>query len=354
MSDTATHLAYLGTYTDGDSEGVYRYRVDASTGEMDRLGATEAGENPTFLAVHPSGDYLYAVNEAGDGGAVAFEVDRETGDLERLNERPTGDAGPCHCSVDAAGEYLLVAHYGGGSVSMLPVGADGALGDPTDVVEHEGSSVGDRQTEPHPHSINPGPDDRFAYVPDLGTDEVVAYELDREADALERVGATEVHDGAGPRHLDFHPAGRYAYLINELDSTLTALERDPETGALEAVETVETLPPEFDGESYTADVHVHPSGSFVYGSNRGHDSIVAFECDAGTGRLSLVGHESTRGEWPRNFALDPSGDHLFAENRDTDDVVAFDVDGATGELSATGDVEAVPSPVCMQFLADRD
>ncbi|WP_225333824.1 lactonase family protein [Halomicrobium urmianum] len=349
---TDDRIAFVGTYTDGDSEGVYTVRVDAE-GRIERLGATDAGENPSFLALHPNRDYLYAVNEVDEGAVTAMEIG-EDGDLTSLNQIVTGGgADPCHCTADATGQYLLAAHYTGGAVAMLPIEDDGAVGEPTAVVEHEGESVHpERQNGPHPHSIQPGPDNEYAYAPDLGTDRVYVYELDLESGDLVPADqpSVELPDGAGPRHLDFHPNGRHAYLINELDSTITTLDRDPDTGALTVVDAVSTLPADYDGENITADVHVHPSGEFVYGSNRGHDSVAAFAVDEDSGELEPVDRVSTRGEWPRNFAITPDGAHLLAENADTDDVVTFAIDDETGELSATGDVTDLPSPVCLQFL----
>ncbi|MFB6173236.1 MAG: lactonase family protein [Halobacteriales archaeon] len=342
--------AFVGTYTEdeSDSEGIYGYHADPASGDLDPASVTDAGENPSFLAFGPDGEYLYAVNQVMEGGLVAFEV-TPAGDLDRLNRQPTEDQRPCHVALDATGTVALVAHYTGGSVAALPVEADGRLAPASDVIEHEhASGVTDRQTEPHPHSINPGPENRFAYVPDLGADRVYVYGLD-PAGTLDPADPPffETHAGAGPRHMDFHPNGRWAYVINELDSTLTAVERDPETGALSEIGTVGTLPPEFEGENTTAEVQVHPSGEYVYGSNRGHDSIAVFAIDD-EGRPERIQVESTRGEWPRNFALDPEGRYLYAENRDTNDVVAFAV-GDDGRLSATGHAVDVPEPVCLVF-----
>lgn len=351
MSSPASYLAFVGTFTDGDA--VYTYRVDADTGATERLAASDAGESPSYLALHPGGTHLYAVNHVEDGTVVALEIDRETGALSRLNRRSTGGgASPCYCSVDATGSYVLIAHYRGGRVSMVPIEADGRVGDPTAVVDHHGSGPDpDRQTGPHPHSIVPGPDNRYVYVPDLGADRIVVYELDLDEGTLRPADppAVTLHGGAGPRHLEFHPDGRFAYVINELDSTLTALERDPETGALTAIDTASTLPPEFEGENLGADVHVHPSGRWVYGSNRGHDSVAIFAIED-DGRPRPVAHEPTRGAKPRVFALDPPGAHLFAANQDDDELVVFRIDGETGEPTATGHVAEVPRPTCVKFL----
>jgi 6-phosphogluconolactonase len=352
MADT--RYAFVGTYTDGDSEGVYTCNLDRDSGELERVDATAAGENPSFLAVHPNGEFLYAVNEVDDGAVTALSIDRDSGELTELNQVVTGGgADPCYCTVEATGQYLLVAHYTGGTVAMVPIEDDGTVAEPSHVVEHEGSGPNpDRQETAHPHSIRPGPENRFAYVPDLGTDEVFVYELDLEDGKLRptEFGALELPGGSGPRHLDFHPDQDRIYLLNELDSTLTVIDRDPSTGALDVRGSQPTLPATFEGDNTTADVHVHDSGKWVYASNRGHDSIAVFAIDETTGALAFVERVSTRGEWPRNFAITPPGSHLLAENEDTDDVVTFEIDEDEGTLSATGAVTEIPSPVCVQFL----
>jgi len=347
-----SNLAFVGTYTEPDEDGVFGFRVDGS-GRLHRTSAASGGADPTFLSPDPDGDHLYAANRPEGGGqVVAYAIDREAGALSRLNAAPTGGGGtPCYCSVDATDQCVLTAQYGGGTVSVLPIDDDGRVGDPTTVLEHEGSGPNaDRQSEPHPHSIRTGPENTYAYAPDLGADRVFVYDFDPRAGTLEPAdcGHADVQAGAGPRHLDFHPNDRYVYLINELDSTVVAFERDAETGALDPFATVSTLPDDYDGENATADIHVHPSGEYLYGSNRGHDSIAVFELDD-EGAPTLVETESTRGEWPRNFALDPSGAFLFAENADTDDIVTFQI-GDDGTLDPTGHVTEVPSPVCLRFV----
>lgn len=352
MAPSTDPLALVASSTDS-SENLLSYRFDSERGALEPLDAVDGGSSPSFVADHPTEDLVYLVNETSDSTAVACSVDRATGSLSVENRQPTGGAGACYCSVDATGSSLLVAHYHGGVVSVLPIRPDGLLGEPADVVEHEGTSVDpDRQDQPHPHAVVPGPDNRFVYVPDLGADRVVVYRLDREAGALRSADPPSVslHDGAGPRHLAFYPDG-HAYLINELDGTLTAFDWDAETGALEGVGTVGTLPADFEGENLCADVHVHPSGRYVYGSNRGHDSIVVGEIDRESGAVSVLDHESVRGEWPRTFALDPAGTHLFSANMHSDEIVAFDVDADTGLLSATGSVTEVASPKCVRLVS---
>ena len=338
---------YLGTYTDGDSDGIYRCTMDERTGRLTNVELAAETENPSFLAVNPRRDHLYAVNEVDDGAVTAFEIGAD-GELTFLDEQVIGPANPCYCSVDATGQYLLVAHYTGGAVSILAVEDDG-LGEAT-IHDHEGKSVHpERQTAPHPHSITPGPQNEFVYVPDLGTDEVVVYDLDLAAGTLERHESVFVHEGAGPRHLEFGPGGERGYLINELDSTLSVFEQDA-SGGLVHVDTVDTVTSDYDGDNFTADVHVHPSGEYVYGSNRGHDSIAVVDCSNGT--VGLVDTEPTRGEWPRNFALSPRGEYLFAANARSDTVSPFAVERETGSLKAAGEPVEVPHPVCILPVDD--
>ncbi len=358
-------LVYVGTYTStppyarGRAEGIYVYRLDPVTGALTPVRTIPGIVNPSFLALAPGGRYLYAANEVPEldgqpGGAVsAFVVDPATGDLAYLNRQPSHGEDPCHLSVEATGRFVLVANYTSGSVAMLPIGDDGRLGPATEVHQHAGSSVNpERQRGPHAHSITPDPTNRYALVADLGLDQVLVYRLD-----LER-GALPPHDppsaslpaGAGPRHLAFHPNAPYVYVINELDSTMTACAWDEARGTLRPLQTLSTLPPDFTGRSHCADVHVAPSGRFVYGSNRGHDSIAIFAVEEGSGKLQPLGHMPTGGRTPRNFGIDPRGRFLFAANQDTGTVVTFGIDGATGALAATGHVAEIPAPVCIVLV----
>lgn len=354
VTDPNTHHAYIGLGTEPGEDGIVTVAVDTETGAMERVAAVDGGLGPGFLAFDPPQAHLYAINKGQDGGRIlSFDIDAESRGLTRLNDASSGGAGPCHCSVDAADEYVFAANYGGGTVAMLPIADDGTVQDPSCVVQHEGSGPNEgRQSEAHPHSIRPGPDDRFAYAPDLGTDSVEIYRIDRDADELRpaEAGAATVHGGAGPRHLDFHPDGEHVYLINELDNTITTFVRDADTGGLTERSRTDTLPPDVSVESYTAEVIVHPSGRFLYGSNRGHDSIAVFDL-ADPDDPELVETTSTRGEWPRNFVLDPPGEFLFAENKNTDDVQAFRIDPDDGTLDHTGHEIAVDTPTCMRFFS---
>jgi 6-phosphogluconolactonase len=352
-------LVYVGTYTHGPSKGIYVYRLDPSSGDLRFVSVTEAGGNPTFLALDPAQRHLYAANEVGEyggqhsGAVSAFSLSPDTGELTYLNRQATGGTGPCHLSVDRTGQFVLVANYSGGSVSMLPLEADGSLGEATDFVQHRGSSVDPKRQEgPHAHSITPDPANRYAFAADLGLDKIMVYKLDLSEGKLlpNDTPWVQVHAGAGPRHFAFHPNGKYAYVINELDSTLIAYAYDAALGTLEAVQTVTTLPKGYSGTNYCADVHVHPSGKYLYGSNRGHDSIAIYALDESTGMVSPRGHTSTQGEWPRNFALDPTATYLLAANQNSDTVVTFRIDPGTGDLEPTGHVTEVPAPVCVKIL----
>lgn len=361
-------LVYVGTYTrrethvGGKGEGIYLFRFDMATGAMTLVEKTLGVANPSFLTIDPSRRFLYCVNEGtgADGknsGAVsAFAIDRTTGSLEFLNQQSTHGLSPCHLAVDASQRCLLVANYGSGSVCVLPILENGALGAVADLVQHEGASVHpQRQQAPHPHSVNFDPSGRFVYVPDLGLDKVLIYELDAEQYKLvtyhEQPWA-RTKSGAGPRHMAFHPSGRLAFVANELDSTVTVFEVDEQKGTLLESQTVSALPEDFRDKSWCADIHVHPSGRVVYVSNRGHDSIAVFRIDEGHQSISLVEHVSTRGQFPRNFALDPAAQFLVAANQNSDDLFVFRMEGRSGKLTPVGDRIEVGTPVCVKFMPD--
>jgi len=348
---------YVGTYTGSGSEGIYLYRM-ADSGELEFVSVAKGVNNPSFLAIGPQQRYLYAANEVGTfshapGGAVsAFSIDQETGELTFLNQQASHGTSPCYVSVDQAGKCVLVANYGSGSAAVLPIGSNGELGKATDVVQHTGSSVdSQRQEGPHAHSIVLDSNSRYAFVPDLGLDKIMIYQLDPVQGKLKPNDQpwAEVKAGSGPRHFTFHPNGKYAYVITEMGNTLVAFTYDEARGELSEIQMVSTLPEDFSGVSYCADVHISPSGRFLYGSNRGHDSIVIFEIDQDTGKLSYVDHESTQGEFPRGFAIDPTGSFLLAANQNTDTIVTFQIHQETGKLTPTGHVTEVSKPVCVKM-----
>ena len=364
MNKPTPLLLYVGTYTRigqpgrGRADGLYVYEVEPRSGAL-TLRHTVAGvANPSFLAFHPNGQFVYTVNEALEtdghpgGGVSAFARDPETGDLTFLNREPSRGTDPCYIAVDPGGRCVLVANYGSGSAVVLPLGDDGRLAPASYVDQHEGSSANpQRQGGPHAHAIPADPSGKFALCPDLGMDQVFIYHLDAADGQLRHndpVGA-KLAPGSGPRHLDFHPTKPLVYVINELGSTITTFAWDGGAGTLRELQTVSTLPEGFAEATTCADIHVSPDGKFVYGSNRGHDSIASFAIDAASGTLTPLGHTPTGGRTPRGFVIDPGGQFLFVANQNTDTVVTFRLDRATGALTPTGQVTAVPSPVCLKF-----
>jgi len=350
---------YIGTYSQGESGGIFQAVLNPVDGTLSEPQLAAQAVNPSFVAIHPNRRFLYAIGQADmvEGkpvrGAVAFAINAKTGMLTRLNARSSEGAGPCHLVVDSAGRNVLIANYGGGSVAVLPIRPDGRLEPASAFVQHEGRSIHPRrQTGPHAHSINLDAAGRFAFVADLGLDQVLVYAFSPEAGTLTPHAPpfVKVAPGAGPRHFAFHPTGRFAYVINELDSTMTSFAYDARQGRLTSLQTVSTLPAGFTEENTTAEVVVHPSGDFVYGSNRGHDSIAAFRIDRETGHLTPLGHTSTGGKTPRNFAMDPHGRFILAENQDSDSVVVLRVDPETGTLAPTGSRITVPAPVCIRMM----
>ncbi len=358
---TANMLVYFGTYTGEKSRGIYVSRLDAASGTLSAPQMAAETPSPSYLAVHPSGTFLYAANEVNtfegkDTGSVsAFAVDRASGQLKALNQQASAGGGPAHLIVDRTGKTVLVANYGGGSVAALPINANGTLQPASAAIQHRGSSVDPkRQTAPHAHSITTDPGNRFAYAADLGLDKVLIYRFDPERGSLtaNEPPFAAVKPGAGPRHFTFHPSGRFAYVINEINLTVTAFTADAQRGTLTELETLPTLP---QGQSMqegfsTADVQIHPSGRFLYGSNRGHNSIVVFAVDQKTGRLTYVENRSTEGSTPRAFGIDPTGTYLLAANQRSDSIVVFRIDRESGRLTPTGHTLEVPSPVCVKFV----
>jgi len=346
---------YVGTYDHGEAGGVYLARFDPDREKLEVVGAVGACGNPSFLALHPSGQFLYAVSEWGepDGDhVVAFAIDPSDGGLTRLNRQSSGGKGPCQLVVDPSGQWVLVANYSSGAVATLRILEDGSLGSISACIQHEGGSVNpDRQAGPHVHSVNLTPDASRAMVADLGLDKVMVYRFDSGDGSLvpnDPPWAT-VEPGAGPRHLAFSPSGERVYLLNEMAASLTVFRYDASTGGLAAVQTIDMQPDGYEGARSGAEVVVHPNGRFVYASNRGDHSIALFEVDPQEGTLTALGAVSSGGRNPRNFALDPSGRYLFVANQGSNNVVAFRV-GDDGRLTRTSMEVTVPRPVCVRFL----
>ena len=350
---------FVGTYTGKTSKGIYRVAMDVATGELGKPVLAAEVISPSFLAVGPERDRLFCVCEISDfkgknaGGVASFKLDAATGMLMAVNQQSSVGAGPCHIVCDKGGKNVLVANYGGGSVTVLPVSPEGMLGEASCFIQHKGSSIDtNRQDAPHAHSINLDKANKFAVVADLGLDKVLVYRFDAPKGEIvaNDPPAVELPGGSGPRHFAFHPNGKFAYVNNEMTSSLTALSYDADKGILKKLNTLSTLPAPHKGNS-TAESVVHPNGKFVYTSNRGHNSIAAFAIDPESGEIKSIGHQGEGIKVPRNFNIDPSGRWMVVANQDGDSIVVFEIDPKTGKLSPTGHKAEVGSPVCVKFVA---
>ncbi len=365
-----TSLVFVGTYTEpilfgtgkvlqGKGKGIYIYRLHENSGKMELLSVAEGIVNPSYLAFSGENRRLFAVNELkqcdgkNSGALSAFVFDGGSMNLAFLNKRLTDGTDPCHVAVDGTGKFAAVANFMSGSIIVYPILADGSLGEASAFVQHRGSSVDKaRQAGPHAHSIVFDPSNRYMLVPDLGLDKIVVYDFDSRNGSLrlsdERCIGSEA--GVGPRYLEFHPSGRLAYVVNELGSTIDAFAVDIRNFAFRRIQSISALPEEHSGASTCADLHISPSGDFLYASNRGHDSLAIFGIEKESGRLGLIGHESTRGKTPRNFAIDRGGRFLLAANQDSDTLVVFQMNAVTGKLEYTGTTVDVPTPVCVKVI----
>lgn len=340
----------VGTNTGDESQGIHVYRFDVETGALAPVGGVDGIGNPSFVTVSPCGKFVYAVSEAGGGAVAAWRFDEARGTLTLLNTQPSGGASPCHLSLDRTGRFLLVGNYGGGNFRSFPVGPDGSLGPPGQTLQHSGQGADPvRQQAPHVHSVNLTPNNRDLFVLDLGTDQVMVYRFDPASGRISEGSPASVATapGAGPRHLAFHPHGGFVYVINELNSTITAYVHAD--GTLREFQTVPTLPPEFEGKNFPADIHVSGDGKFLYGSNRGHNSLVVYRIDKVTGRLALAGHHVLRGRTPRNFAIDPSDNFILVANQDSNTIEVLRRNPETGLLTDTGQETGVRKPACVIF-----
>lgn len=356
-------LVYYGTYTGPKtgSKGIYVSKFNATTGELGKPELAGETGSPSFLAIHPSRKFLYSVGEMAvpgqkGGGVTAFSIELPSGKLTKINQVSSVTSGPCHINLDATGKMAIVANYGGGSCASYKIEDSGALDGPASHHQHTGSSVNPkRQKEPHAHSVNISPDNRFAFVCDLGTDKVNIYAIDPSSGRMtpHEPAFAKVPAGGGPRHLAFHPNGKFVFVNNEITLTETVFAYDAGKGALTEIETVSTIPEADRIQSglSTAETRVHPNGKFVYVSNRGHDTISVFECDAVTGRLKLIQNANCEGKTPRNFNLHPTGKWCIVAHQGSNSVALFRVDGETGRLSFTGTKGEVGAPCCVRFLA---
>ncbi len=333
---------FVGTYTKKGSEGIYYYKFNPKTGESRQVAIGTDIENPSFLALSADGKYLYSVSEADGIGVVAFAVTDSS--LIKINQAK--GAGGCYIAIDKTGKWAITGNYGDGSLSVYPILADGSIGESVQTVKHTGSGPNkERQGAPHVHSVNFSPNNKDVFVPDLGIDKVMAYRFNDSTGILTEGNSIAVTPGSGPRHFTFSPDEKHAYVIQELTNKVTAF--NYKDGNLEAIEEVSTLPEGFDDKSFCADIHISPDGKFLYGSNRYHDTIVVFEIDPATGKLTQVSHHSVMGAVPRNFALTPDGKKILVANQDTDNIVIFDRDEKTGKISPTGQEIKVSMPVCL-------
>lgn len=362
----------VGTYTrpntKNPSEGIYVYKFNTNTGEFSAVSKATGIKNPSFLTVSPNQKFVYAVTETSDGSVTAYSFDKKSGNLTKLNTQSSGGADPCHISIDKTGKWVLAGNYSGGNLSILPVGADGSLGKATQTINHEGNGPNkNRQEKPHVHSVNIAPNNRDIFVPDLGIDKIMTYSLDAKNGKLSvgKPAFTKVADGSGPRHFTVHPNGKFAYVIQELSSTVTAF--NYASGKLSPFQTITTLAQDFKDKdkSFCADIHISPDGKFLYGSNRyvdaGNkngifaptnttDTIVMYSIDQKTGKLTYIGNEPVLGKIPRNFMITPNGKFILVANQETDNITIFKRDAKTGKLSPTGKQIDVPVPVCLQMV----
>jgi 6-phosphogluconolactonase len=355
MNQSTTTNVYVGTYESQKDPAIFAYTLDTNTGTLTYKSSIAEIDSPSFLTIDKDRQRLYAVSETAEfqgknGGSVAaFSIQKPSAELTLLNRQPTYGGAPCHITLANNQRYIIVSNYAGGSICLYLLQANGEIGAVVDTIQHNGSSHinPDRQEKAHAHSATVDPSGEYVFVADLGQDKIVTYKLDTTAQKLVHVADTIMKPGSGPRHFTFHPSANYAYSINELDSTITTFSFDPQTKALRSLQTISTLPADFHGENTTADIHIHPAGTFLYGSNRGHDSIAVFALDPTTGKLANLEYVSTQGQSPRNFTLTPSGKFLLAANQLSNNIVTFAINAQTGRLTATGAVVEVPHPVCL-------
>jgi len=347
-------VIWIGTTTPrhGESKGIYRAALDVDSGTLSKPELAAEIAAPGFVTLHPNGRLLYAVCQlpgGRDGGVAAFEISDDERSLRLLNTQPIGDGGAAHLTVDRTGRCLFTAQYGGGSVAVFPLDAEGRILPRSALVEHDGSGPNEaRQKGPHPHWVGTDPANRFLFVPDLGIDRVMIYRMDLEAGKIERHGSGRCPAGGGPRHMKFHPSGKFAYVLNELQLAVTVFRYDAEAGTLQALQTISTLPADLrEVPSSGSEIRVHPNGRFVYAANRGHDSIAVFSVDPASGKLTFVEREAIRGSWPRNFNLDPTAKWLLAAGRNSNTISLFRIDPRTGRLIYTGKTVNCPTPICV-------
>jgi 6-phosphogluconolactonase len=358
-SQSQDEFLYIGTYTDSGEKGIHVYRFDRSSGSLTFVETAGDLESPSYLTLHPNGRYLYSVNRGKVlpdekwGSVSAFSVDQDNGKLQHINDQPVFGVEGCYISTDSRGRLAFAANYSTGNVVVFPILEDGSLGKLADKQQHTGSGADPgRQKGPHAHCAYVSPDDKHLYVVDLGIDLIKTYAIDYEQNKLipkpEQDGKSR--PGTGPRHITIDRSGKFAYVIEELASSITVYRRDEKTGGLDAIQHATTIPGNYTETNYCADIHIDPSGKFLYGSNRGHDSLAIFRINQENGMLEPAGYQSVNGKWPRNFLIDPKGEFIFVANQNSDNLVVFRLDPETGHLTPSGTDISVSKPVCVKLM----
>lgn len=350
-------IIYVGSSSVRGSKGIYVLELDQQKGTLKELQTVTEGNSPGFLAFSPNKDFLYSIYgkgtiNDGNGAVMAFKIDAFTGLLTKVNEQSVGGKGPAHISIDPKGRFAYTANYGDASVTVFPINADGSLAKASDYVKHTGSSTNpQRQKEPHPHSSIPSADGKFLYVSDLGTDKIVIYEVTNDGKLKPAsVPFVQVSAGSGPRHFKIHENGNFAYSVDELSNTIVAFKVNKKTGALTIIERLTMLPEGYSEVTYASDVHFSPDNKFIYATNRGHESVVIYGVNAKTGKLNMIGHESTGGKHPRNFMISKNGEYVLVGNTNTDNVVVFNRDNKTGLIKPNGVQHTIPAVSCLLEL----
>lgn len=342
--------AYVGTYTTGYSKGIYRITIDKVSGKIDEIGVAAEISNPTYLCINKSNTHLYSVAKIGDdGGVAAFSLNNSNGELHPLNHMVSPGSPPCHVSLDCVGKYLFSANYHRGSADVYSIREDGSIKTLSSKITHEGSGpIKERQEKPHAHYTGLTPDEKYLCVIDLGIDKLMVY---RFTDGIiSECCSLSFNPGSGPRHMAFHPRGRFVYLLTELSSELIVLEYDSSRGSFSVIQSISTLPEDYSGENLGSAVHISPDGKYVYASNRGDNSITVFSIDISSGRLEFVSRTPCGGSFPRDFAIEPSGRFLYVTNQNSSNIVSFVIDKSTGRITQSGSPVPVPNPVCIKFL----
>lgn len=350
MKDNKEFIGYVGTYTKENSEGIYKFTLDTEAKKISNVTLAAKLDNPTYVTINRNNEYLYSVVKEGEsGGVAAYSINSKTGELTEENRQVVEGASPCHVSVDSGNHTVVTANYHKGTIESFEVNEDGTINPATSIMAHEGSGPNkERQEKPHAHYAGYTPDEKYVVGVDLGIDKIITYEI--KDSVLTEVNRLSVNPGSGPRHITFHPNGKYAYVMTELSSEVIVLTYNPAEGSFTELQYISTVPEEFDENNQGSAIHISSDGRFVYAGNRGHNSITVFSVDKNSGKLTFVEHTSTEGNWPRDFVLDPTEKFLVATNEKSHNLVLFSRNESTGKLTLLQSDVAVPEPVCVKFL----